>query len=188
VGVINSSKLLISKLHRKQSSRRLRCTQEKGVAEKMLCFYGIWRLKIKIIHFGLSLLQLQGWEPSNVTYTCNTLFYICPLHVSALRPSSEGRLTSTWKETLYILPLVEPHLQYLILSLHVNVTGVLWSYSAFTCECYGCALESFWVTNILHMLKLIWIKSLLKSLCCVSWGRHDCHFTFLTYHWRLLNW
>jgi hypothetical protein len=33
------------------------------------------------------------------------IFQIPPLHVSALRPSS-GQLMSTWKEMLYILPLV----------------------------------------------------------------------------------
>jgi hypothetical protein len=74
--------------------------------------------------WSITLLQLQGWKPSSVTYTCNILFYICPLHVLALRPLSEGQLMSTWKETLYILPLVGPHLQYLILSLHLYLDKI----------------------------------------------------------------
>jgi hypothetical protein len=40
VGAINASKFLSQNFIGKRSSRRLRHTQEKGVAEEMPCFYG----------------------------------------------------------------------------------------------------------------------------------------------------
>jgi hypothetical protein len=122
-----------------------------------------WSLKLFVL-VRHTIFNYKVVRASSVTYTCNLLIHIYPLHVSALRPSSEGQLSSTCKETLYILPLVGPHLQHLILSLHI------------------------YVTDMLHMLELVRVKSLTKSLWCVSWDHHDCHLTILTYHQRLLSW
>jgi hypothetical protein len=117
-----------------------------------------WKFWILSLMALRSALTLLGCKTVQCDIYCNLLIHIYPLHVSALRPSSEGQLLSTCKETLYILPLVGPHLQHPILSLQI------------------------YVTDMHHMLDLVWVKSLIKSLWYISWDHHDYHFTILTYH------